>query len=143
MLHTKRPNLENPRGDVFQVVMSVDTLYNNRHDRMLRPLYHSKLEEYEFSESENSLPWYKPSRPVPCLKNGKAKVLWGIPWYLEKCPRIGANKPETSVLDQMNLNWYIIEGTMCMLGTIAARTMFKRDKYVQKINNNFTLQNMF
>ena len=98
--------------------MSVDTLCKNRQDRMLRPLYHSKLEEYELSESENSLPWYKQSRSVQCLKNEKAKVLWGIPWYLEKWPRIGANKPDTSVLDKINKNWYIIEGTMCMLGAI-------------------------
>ena len=35
-----------------------------------------------------------------------------------------------SVLDKMNKDWYIIGGTACVLGTIPARTMFKRDKYM-------------
>ena len=69
------------------------TLHKNRHDRMLRPLYHSILKKYEFSESENSLPWYEQSHPVPCLENDKAKILWDIPGHLEKCPRNGAKKP--------------------------------------------------
>ena len=105
---------------------------------MLRPLYHRRLEKNEFSESENSLPWYKQSHPVPCLENDKAKVLWDIPYNLEKGPRNGANKPDMSVLDKMNKDWYIIEGTVCVPGIegtvcvpgiIQARTMFKRDKY--------------
>ena len=29
----------------------------------------------------------------------------------------------------MNKEWLIIEGTVCLPGTIPARTMFKRDKY--------------
>ena len=33
-----------------------------------------------------------------------------------------------SVLEKMNKNWYIIEGTVCMPGKIPARTMLKRDK---------------
>ena len=36
----------------------------------------SILEKYEFSESENSLCWYKQSHPVLCLENDKAKELW-------------------------------------------------------------------
>ena len=28
-----------------------------------------------------------------------------------------------------NKEWFLIEGTVCLLGTIPARTMFKRDKY--------------
>ena len=47
-----------------------------------------------------------------------------------KCPRNGANKPDMSVLDKVNKEWFIIEGTaVCLPGTIPARTMFKRDKY--------------
>ena len=46
-----------------------------------------------------------------------------------KISRNGANKPDMSVLDKMNKEWYIIEGTVCVPGTIPARTMFKRDKY--------------
>ena len=34
-----------------------------------------------------------------------------------------------SVLDKVKKEWFIIEGTVCMPGTIPARTMFKRDKY--------------
>ena len=70
------------------------TLYKNRHDRMLRPLYQTTLEKYEFSESENYLPWYKQSHPVPCLENDKAKVFWDIPWDLEKCSKNSANRYE-------------------------------------------------
>ena len=33
-----------------------------------------------------------------------------------------------SVLDKKNKEWYIIEGTVCVPGTIPARAMFKRDK---------------
>ena len=33
-----------------------------------------------------------------------------------------------SVLDKMNKKCYIIEGTVCVPGTIPARTVFKRDK---------------
>ena len=69
------------------------------------------------------------SHPVPCLENEKAKVLWDIPWHLEKSPRNGANKPEMSVLDKVNKEWFIIEGTICLPGTIPARTLFIRDKY--------------
>ena len=76
-----------------------------------------------------SLPWYKQSHPVPCLENEKAQVLWNIPWHLEKCPRSGANKPDISVLDEVNKEWFIIEGTVCLPGTRPARIMLKRDKY--------------
>ena len=85
--------------------------------------------KYEFSESQYSQPWYKQSHPVPCLENDKAKILWDIPWHLEKCPRNGANKPDMSVLDKVKKEWFIIEGTAYMPGTILARAMFKRDKY--------------
>ena len=35
-----------------------------------------------------------------------------------------------SVLDKVKKEWFIIEGTVCIPGTIPARTMFKWDKYV-------------
>lgn len=47
----------------------------------------------------------------------------------KKCPRNGANKPDISVLDKVNKEWFITEGTICFPGTIPARTMFKGDKY--------------
>lgn len=34
-----------------------------------------------------------------------------------------------SVLDKVNKEWFIIEGTLCMPGTIPARTIFIRDNY--------------
>ena len=34
-----------------------------------------------------------------------------------------------SELDKVNKEWFIIEGTVCLPGTIPARTLFKRDKY--------------
>ena len=34
-----------------------------------------------------------------------------------------------SVLDKMNKDWCIIEGTVCVPGKIRARSMFKTDKY--------------
>ena len=105
------------------------TVYKDRHDKMIRPLYHSLLGKYELTESQSSQPWYKQSHPVPCLENDKSKVLWDIPLHLERCPRNGANKPDISALDKVNKEWFIIEGTICMPGTLSARTMFKRDKY--------------
>ena len=61
---------------------------------------------------KNSLPWYNQSHPVPCLENDEVKVLWVIPWHLEKCLRSSAIKPDMSVLDKMTKKWYIIEGTV-------------------------------
>ena len=43
-----------------------------------------------------------------------------------KRPRNGANKPDMSVLEKVNKEWFIIEGTVCLL---SARKMFKRDKF--------------
>ena len=106
-----------------------NTLQRIKHDRMLRPPYHSILEKYEFSESEKSLPWYKHLAFQFNVWRMIKQKYDGIFHHLEKYPRNGANKPDMNVLDKMNKEWYIIEGTVCMLGTIPARTMFKRDKY--------------
>ena len=65
------------------------TLYKDRQDKMLPPLYHSVLkknqqqqqQQQQFSESQSSQPWYKQSHQVPYLENNKAKVLWDIPWH--------------------------------------------------------------
>ena len=102
---------------------------------MLRPLYRSILEKYKFSESQHSLPWHEQSHPVPSLENDKAKVLWDIPWQLEKCPRNGVNKPDMSVLDKAKKESYIIEGTVVVPGTITAKLLFKRDKCRFKVRS--------
>ena len=46
-----------------------------------------------------------------------------------KMPEKRSNKHVMSVLDKVKKEWFIIEGTVCMPGTIPARAMFKRDKY--------------
>jgi hypothetical protein len=97
---------------------------------MLRPVYHALLEKYGFEESDYTSPWYKQSHPQPSQENDNAKILWDIPWRLERCPRDGANKPDISVLDKKNKEWTLIEGTICTPGTIAERTKYKQTKYV-------------
>ena len=42
----------------------------------------------------------------------------------------GANKPDISILDKKNKVWSLVEGTICTPGTIAERTKYKRDKFV-------------
>ena len=60
----------------------------------------------------------------------QAKILWDMPWQLEKCPKNGANKPDISILDKKNKAWSLVEGTICIPGTIAERTKYKQNKYV-------------
>ena len=67
-------------------------LYKTRHVKMLRPVYHSLLEKYSFDESDYSSPWHMQSYPQPSKENKEAKILWGKPWQLEKCPKDGTNK---------------------------------------------------
>ena len=59
------------------------------------------------------------SYPQPSQEN-EAKILWDIPWKLEKCPMNGANRPDISVLDKKNKEWT----------TITMRTKHKKDKYI-------------
>lgn len=49
--------------------------------------------------------------------------------HLEKCPKNGAHKPDICAQDKMKKEWYIIDGTVCVSGTIQGWTMFRRDKY--------------
>ena len=60
----------------------------------------------------------------------QAKILWDIPWQLEKCPKNGANTPDINLLDKKNKVWSLVEGTICSPGTIAERTKYKQNKYV-------------
>ena len=105
------------------------SLYKTRHDKMLRPVYHALLEKYGFDESDYSSPWHMQSHPQPSKENKEAKILWDIPWQLEKCPKDGANKPDISILDKKNKEWSLVEGTICTPGTIAERTKCKQNKY--------------
>ena len=112
--------------------------YKTQHNKMLRPVYHALLERYGFDESDYSSPWYVQSYPQPSKENNEAKILWDIPWQLKKCPKNGANKPDISILDQKNKEWSLVEGTIRTPGTIAERTKYKQNKYVDlrlRINN--------
>ena len=42
----------------------------------------------------------------------------------------GANKPDISILDKKNKVWSLVEGTICTPGTIAERTKYKQNKFV-------------
>ena len=106
------------------------SLYKTRQDKMLRPVDHALLEKYGFDEFDYPSPWYMQSHPQPNKENNQAKILWDIPWQLEKCPKNGANKPDISILDKKNKVWSLVEGTICTPGTIAERTKYKQNKYV-------------
>ena len=97
---------------------------------MLHPVYHVLLEKYGFKESDYSSPWHMQSHPQPSKENNEAKILWDIPWQLEKCPKDGANKPDISIPDKKNKEWSLVEGTICTPGTVAERPKNKQNKYV-------------
>ena len=104
------------------------SLYKSRHDKMLRPVYHHVLHKYSF-ESEVSKPWYQQEMPNPAKENKRAKVFWDIPIYVDKAPENGANRPNMVILDKINKNWIIIEGTVCLIGEITEREKLKSSKY--------------
>ena len=106
------------------------SLYKTQHDKVLRPVYHALLEKYGFDESDYSSPWHMQSHPQPSKENKEAKILWDIPWQLEKCPRDGANKPDINILDKKNKEWSLVEGKICTPGTIGERTKYKQNKYL-------------
>ena len=70
------------------------------------------------------------SHPQPSKENNKAKVLWDILWQLEQCPKNGANKPDISILDKKSKEWSLVKGTIYKPGTVAERTKYKQNKYV-------------
>ena len=76
---------------------------------------HTLLEKYGFDESDYSSPWYMQLHPQPSQENSEAKILWDIPWQLEKCPKDGANEPDISILDKKNKEWSLVEGTIYTL----------------------------
>ena len=110
------------------------SLYKTRHDKMLCPVYHALLEKYKctcmVSMNLIILLHGMCTHPQPSKENKEAKILWDIPWQLEKCPKDGANKPDISILDKKNKEWSLVEGTICTPGTIAERTKYKQNKYL-------------
>ena len=71
-----------------------------------------------------------PSQAKKTTKQRYYGTYHDIPWQLEKCPKNGANKPDISILDKKNKVWSLVEGTICTPGTIAERTKYKQNKYV-------------
>lgn len=59
--------------------------------------YHWLLQQYNFEESDNEKPWYQQKPPSVVMKNENAKILWGIPFQLQKAPENGANKIDMAV----------------------------------------------
>ena len=107
------------------------SIYKSRHDKMLRPLYHFILNKYGFEESEVNKPWYQQSLPQPVMENQKAKIYWDIHHYVTNCPSNNENKPDIAILDKENNKWIIIEGTVCNIGKIQERELYKRAKYTE------------
>ena len=97
------------------------TLYTDRQDRMLRPIYHCLLDKYNFQESDHGKPWYQQSLLHAGLENEKAKIYWNVPFVLEKPPGSGANKPDVMVHDKETNLWSLFEGTVCQVDKIAER----------------------
>ena len=121
------------------------SLYKSRHDEMLRPVYHHVLHKYSF-ESEVNKPWYQQEIPKPTKENRRAKVFWDIPIYVDKAPENGANRPDMVILDKINENWIIIEGTVCLIGEITEREKLKSSEYrdlreaLKRLHPGYTVQ---
>ena len=96
---------------------------------MFRPLYHFTLNKYGFEESEVNKPWYQQSLPQPVMENQKAKIYWDIHHYVTNCPSNNANKPDIAIFGKENNKWIIIEGTVCNIGKIQERELYKQAKY--------------
>ena len=107
------------------------SIYKSRHDKMLRPLYHFILNKYGFEESEINKPWYQQSLPQSVMENQKAKIYWDIHHYVTNCPSNNANKPDIAIFDKENNKWIIIEGTVCNIGKIQERELYKQAKYTE------------
>ena len=110
------------------------SLYKTRYDKMLRPVYHALLENMDAMNLIIVL------HGTCNLILSQAKILWDIPWQVEKCPQDGANKPEISILDKKNKEWSLVKGTIFTPGAIAERTKYKQNKYVDL---RFGIKNLY
>ena len=104
------------------------SLYKSRHDKMLRPVYHHVLHKYSF-ESEVSKPWYQQEMPKPAKENKRAKVSGTYLSTWTRLLRTERIRPDMVILDKINENWIIIEGTVCLIGEITEREKLKTSKY--------------
>ena len=123
------------------------SLYKSRHDKMLCPVYHHVLHKYSF-ESEVTKPCYQQKMSKPVKVNKRVKVFWDIPIYMDKAPENGANRPDMVILDKINKNWIIIEGTICLIGEITEREKLKSSKYrdrreaLKRLYPSYTVQQL-
>ena len=65
------------------------------------------------------------------MENQKAKIYWDIHHYVTNCPSNNANKPDIAIFDKENNKWIIIEGTVCNIGKIQERELYKQAKYTE------------
>ena len=106
-------------------------IYKSRHDKVLKPLYHFTLDNFGFEEYEVNKPWYQQSLPQPVMENQRSKIYWDIQHYVINCPSNNANKPDIAIYDKENNKWIIIEGTVCNIGKIQDRELYKEAKYTE------------
>ena len=62
------------------------------------------------------------------MKNENAKILWDVPFQLQKAPENGANKIDMAVYNKLTNNWTLLEGTVCQVTTETAK---KQEKYTE------------
>ena len=65
------------------------------------------------------------------MESENTKILWDVPFQLQKAPENGANKIDMAVYNKRTNNWTQIEGTVCQLGAIAFKTAKKQEKYTE------------
>ena len=65
------------------------------------------------------------------MENENAKILWDVPFQLQKAPKNGANKIDMAVYDKQTNNWTPLEGTICHVGTIPDKTAKKQKNYTE------------
>ena len=65
------------------------------------------------------------------MESENTKILWDVPFQLQKAPENGANKIDMAVYNKRTNNWTQIEGTVCPVGAIAFKTAKKQEKYTE------------
>ena len=106
------------------------TLYTERYNRMLRPVYYAILKTLGITnnEEDETIPWYRELQPKCCVETKEVKVLWNIPLHLDVIPKDGANKPDIAICKKKERQWLIFGGTVCKIRQIQERDL-KTDKY--------------
>ena len=85
----------------------------------------------DFEESEANKPWCQRSLPQPVIEYQRGNIYWDIQHYVHNCPLNNANKPDIAIYDKENNKWIIIEGTVCNIGKIKEKELYKQAKYTE------------